>query len=118
MRTIQLQVAITLDEIAIRTLLDVLRPPMRQQKTDEEKKREARLLASRNTPFAGEKPAEDQGLLIDSREAARLLNVSPRTLYQMYTDGTMPPPIRIGRAIRFSLDALKKWVEAGCPARK
>jgi predicted DNA-binding transcriptional regulator AlpA len=36
----------------------------------------------------------------------------------MYTDEAMPPPVRIGKAVRFSLDALKKWVEAGCPAMK
>jgi predicted DNA-binding transcriptional regulator AlpA len=33
----------------------------------------------------------------------------------MHTAGEMPPPIRIGRAVRWSLEVLKKWVEAGCP---
>jgi excisionase family DNA binding protein len=117
MKTIQVQVAITLDEPAIRSLAELLATAL-SERTDEEKKREARPRASQNALFAGEKPPEAQGLLVDTREAARLLKISERTLWGMYTRGQMPRPIRIGRAIRFSLDALKKWVEAGCPTMK
>jgi excisionase family DNA binding protein len=53
--------------------------------------------------------------LIDSKQAAKLLKVSERTLWRMHHDGEMPPPIRIGRAVRWSLETLRKWVEEGVP---
>ncbi len=86
-----------------------------QTGTEEDARRQARLRASQNALFGGEEPPGDQGLLIDSRQAAKLLNVSPRTLWRMHNDGEMPQPIRIGRAVRWSLEALKKWIADGCP---
>ena len=35
------------------------------------------------------------------------------TLWGMRHDGEMPQPIRIGRAVRWGLEVLKKWVDAG-----
>jgi hypothetical protein len=35
----------------------------------------------------------------------------------MHNDGETPRPIRIGRAVRWSLEVLKKWLDAGCPHR-
>ena len=120
MKTIQIQLAITLDETAAKTLAELLSPAIKQAAglpaNEFDERKSARLRASQNAIFGGEGPPEDQGLLVDSREAARLLKVSPRTLWQMHTTGEMPPPIRIGRAVRWSLEVLKKWVEAGCPA--
>ncbi len=119
MKTIQLQVAITLDESTIRSLADLLVPIVKQamptSEVESDRKRETRSQVSRNALFDGKRPPEDQGLLIATKEAAKLLKVSERTLWQMQTTGRMPPPIRIGRAVRWSLDVLKKWVEAGCP---
>jgi hypothetical protein len=51
MTTMQ-HVAITLDEAAINLLAQLLATAS-NEKSDEEKKREARLQASRNAPFAG-----------------------------------------------------------------
>lgn len=73
---------------------------------------------SQHALFAGQKPPEDRGLLIDTREACRLLKVSSRTLWRMYTSGEMPPPIRIGRAVRWGYDELQDWVRTGCPPDK
>src|SRR5206468_9872475 len=83
--------------------------------SEADERRNARLRASQNAIFGREKPPDDQGLLIDSKEAARLLKVPQRTLWRMHTTSEMPPPIRIGRAARWSLEVLKKWVETGCP---
>lgn len=119
MYTIQLQLSVTFAEESTNAIAKILAPAVRQalglssEEIDEGK--EARLRASQNAIFGGRKPAEDQGLLIDSRQAAKLLKVSERTLFKMHTTGEMPPPIRIGVAKRWSLEALKKWVEAGCP---
>lgn len=122
MKTIQVQLAITLDETAARSLAELLAPAIKQAlglpASEFDQKREARLRASQNAIFGGEKPPEDQGLLIDSKEAVKLLKVSSRTLWEMQATGRMPPPVRIGRAVRWSLDTLKKWIEDGCPAVK
>jgi predicted DNA-binding transcriptional regulator AlpA len=80
-----------------------------------EEKRDAHHRASQVANSGGAQSLTDQGMLIDSREAMRLLKVAKRTLWQMHTTGKMPPPIRIGRAIRWRLEVLKQWVEAGCP---
>lgn len=121
MKTLHVQLSITLDETAARTLAELLAPAMKQaigQMTSESKPaRDVQIRASRNAGFGGEKPP-DHGLLIDSRGAARLLKVSPRTLWKMQNNGEMPPPIRIGRAVRWSLDALQKWIEEGCTGRR
>lgn len=119
MDSIDVQVSVSISEESSNALAKILAPAIRQalgispEEIDEGK--EARLRASQNAIFGGRKPAEDQGLLIDSRQAAKLLKVSERTLFKMHTTGEMPPPIRIGVAKRWSLEALKKWVEAGCP---
>lgn len=118
MQTIQLQLTVTFAEESTNSLARILGPAIRQalglspEEIDERK--EARMRASQNAIFGGRKPPEDQGLLIDSRQAAKLLKVSERTIFRMHTHGEMPQPIRIGIAKRWSLEALKKWVEAGC----
>lgn len=118
MKTVQLQLAVTLGDDAAKSLAELLGPALKQAMqtgTEEDARGQARLRASQHAIFGGEEPPDDQGLLIDSRQAAKLLNVSPRTLWRMQNDGEMPQPIRIGRAVRWSLKALKKWVDAGCP---
>ena len=119
MKTVQLQLTITLDEAAAKTLSELVAPALKQAignpASEFDERRAARLRASQHALFGGQKPPEGKGPLIDSREAAKLLKVSTRTLWGMQTTGKMPPPIRIGRAVRWSLDELKKWIEAGCP---
>lgn len=80
--------------------------------------RERRLRAPRNAPFAGQKPPEDKGLLIDSKEAAKLLKISEKTLWTMRNEGRAPQPIRIGNAVRYSYEELRAWVNAGGPPLK
>jgi prophage regulatory protein len=74
------------------------------------------LTASRNAQFAGKKPPEDRGLLIDATEVAKLLKVSARHVYRMEDTGAIPKAIRIGAAMRWSFDEIKKWIAAGCPS--
>lgn len=121
MQTIQVQLAITLGDDAAEALAKLLGLALRQaaistNTIDGEK--ESRLRASQNAIFVGQKPTDDQGMLIDSKQAAKLLTVSERTLMRMHTAGEMPPPIRMGRAVRWSLETLEKWVEEGCPASR
>jgi excisionase family DNA binding protein len=122
MRTIHVQLAITLGEDAAIALAELLGPALRQAvgrpAADGNEGRDARPRASRNTLFAGQEPPSGKELLIDSKQAAELLKVSQRTLWRMHHDGEMPPPIRIVRSVRWSPETLRKWVEEGCPTAR
>jgi predicted DNA-binding transcriptional regulator AlpA len=55
-------------------------------------------------------------LLVDTRQACKLLKVSAKTLYTLYTQKRMPEPIRLGGTfVRWSLAELIEWSMAGCP---
>jgi predicted DNA-binding transcriptional regulator AlpA len=122
MRTIHVQLAVTLDEDAAKALAELLGPALCQALglpgDDGSEGSGARLRASRKGLFAGQEPPGGQELLIDSKQAAKMLKVSEQTLWRMHHDGEMPPPIRIGRAVQWSLESLRHWVEEGCPTRR
>ncbi|MDZ4847765.1 MAG: helix-turn-helix domain-containing protein [Pirellulaceae bacterium] len=50
-------------------------------------------------------------LLVDAREAARMMGISTRTLWTLANMRTIPS-IRIGRARRYSLDDLREYIDA------
>ena len=59
----------------------------------------------------------DQGtiaaLLVDAREAARILSVSPRKLWAMtFEDQPGLPYIRCGRLVRYPVADLQRWIES------
>jgi excisionase family DNA binding protein len=49
--------------------------------------------------------------LIDSKEAAVLLGICTRKLWELTNRGEVPH-VRIGRSVRFDPAALEKWVQA------
>ena len=49
-------------------------------------------------------------LLVDAREAARMLSISTRTLWTFTNRGEIPC-VRIGKAVRYSVNDLCQWVE-------
>jgi excisionase family DNA binding protein len=49
-------------------------------------------------------------LLLNEREAARSLGISPRKLWALRASGEIPF-LRIGRAVRYSVEALGRWIE-------
>jgi excisionase family DNA binding protein len=53
---------------------------------------------------------ESEKLLLRASEAQRLLSLSRSTIYAMIASGELPS-VRIGRAVRVPVDALKQWVE-------
>jgi predicted DNA-binding transcriptional regulator AlpA len=56
------------------------------------------------------KPA---ALLLDAREAARVLSVSPRKLWAMtFEDRPALPHIRCGRLVRYAVADLERWIES------
>ncbi len=62
---------------------------------------------------------ETTPLLLDEREAARLLGVAPRTLWSLADSGELPC-VRIGRRKLYSRDTLRRFIaerEAGAGNR-
>lgn len=47
-------------------------------------------------------------ILIDAREAARRLAISPRTLWQLTKDRDVPS-VRIGKCVRYRVVDLEDW---------
>lgn len=84
--------------------------------TPEKSPEQRRLENSRRAIYAGETPPEDEALLMDTREVAKLLKISDRTVFSMHTNGEMPKPVRIGRAVRWGRVEIKAWVDEGCPS--
>ena len=98
MSRIEVSIRVTLDSSTKEVLTISINDGPSIPVSDSEKKREARLHSSRTAMFAGQQPPTDHGLLIDSKEAAKMLKVSARTLWSLYTSGAMPQPIRIGQS--------------------
>ena len=49
-------------------------------------------------------------ILVKAEEAARLLSLGRGTVYQMMNSGALPT-VRMGRAVRVPMDALRRWIE-------
>ena len=49
--------------------------------------------------------------LLTAEEAARWLNISPRTLWGLTASGDLPH-LRIGRLVRYDVADLKAWIQA------
>jgi len=47
-------------------------------------------------------------ILVDAKEAARRLAVSPRTLWQLTKD-RLVPVVRIGKCVRYRVTDLEEW---------
>jgi excisionase family DNA binding protein len=60
--------------------------------------------------------AVEPALLLDVRTVARMLGCSCRHIYRMADAGRMPPPVRLGAAVRFRRSDLIEWIRDGCPA--
>ena len=61
-------------------------------------------------------PVINEGILLTVNEVARLLNVSPRHVHMLRATQQLPPPVRLGRSVRWRRAELEAWVAAGCPA--
>ena len=114
MKPLHLQIDVTFDEEAMKSVAELIRAVL-PKPDPEEQRRQARLQSSQNALFKGQKPPEDQGLLLDIKETAKLLKVGERTLWGLVNDKKILAPIRIGRSMRWSLDGLKAWIAAGGP---
>lgn len=49
--------------------------------------------------------------LLTSREAAKVLSISPRKLWSLTAGGEIPH-VRIGRSVRYSMASLSEWIDS------
>jgi len=69
-------------------------------------------------PTQPDQPAcvvEPSVLTVD--EVAGLLRVNRKTIYELIARGEIPGARRLGRALRFSRDAVLDWLRQGCGSR-
>ncbi|MCE9591145.1 MAG: helix-turn-helix domain-containing protein [Planctomycetes bacterium] len=55
-------------------------------------------------------PEIPRPILVNSREAARMLGISERKLFSLKTSGEIPC-VQVGRSVRFRLTTLEEWAE-------
>jgi excisionase family DNA binding protein len=60
----------------------------------------------------GSGESDDRPILIDARTAARLLSISPRTLWSLTHSGVVPC-VRLGRSVRYAPAVLKYLAKSG-----
>jgi hypothetical protein len=57
---------------------------------------------------------------VDAEQLANLLGVSLRHVRRMEAMKKLPPPLRLGRCLRYRLEGslgVRTWMDAGCPDR-
>ncbi|MGA2064186.1 MAG: helix-turn-helix domain-containing protein [Thermoguttaceae bacterium] len=65
--------------------------------------------------LAGAQPVPGRRLG-DVQTVAAMLACSPRHVYRLADADRMPRPLRLGTLVRWDLDAIDRWIQAGCPA--
>lgn len=58
---------------------------------------------------------ETQPQLIDIKRLAGMLGLSERTIYRRIAEKAVPPPIYLGRLMRWDLAVVRGWIASGCP---
>lgn len=58
---------------------------------------------------------DEKAALLDIRQTARLCGFSEKHVRRLSSSGRMPPPIRLGRVVRWSRNELLDWIAEGCP---
>jgi excisionase family DNA binding protein len=112
--TLTLTIEVKLDGASLDQLKMLAREVLQGLTTDEQA-RERRTRSAQRAVLGGHDIPTDKGLLLDVKEVAQMLGISPRTVSKMDTCGEMPKALRIGRAVRWSFDELQKWIAEGCP---
>ena len=53
-------------------------------------------------------------MLLDVRDVAAMLRVSPRTVYRLSDSGAMPRPRKLNALVRYSRQEIEEWIRQGC----
>ncbi len=54
--------------------------------------------------------------LLSIQDMAAIVNCSVASVYTMKAYGRIPPPLRVGRLVRWDPRVVQKWVDDGCPS--
>ena len=66
---------------------------------------------------AGEVRLPETAQFIDTRDVARSLQISPRSVRNLRAAGLLPAPVFVsGRIVRWARDDFVAWIKAGCPS--
>jgi excisionase family DNA binding protein len=60
---------------------------------------------------------EDQPVTLRLKEVAKMLGIGRRSLARYIQAGAFPQPIRLGRSLRYSKQAVLEWIERKGGAR-
>ena len=63
-------------------------------------------------------PVSEPEILLRSREAAKLLDISERALWGFAKSGRIMKPICIGKSVRWNVHELRRWADAGGPSNE
>jgi excisionase family DNA binding protein len=57
-------------------------------------------------------------LAISADEVAKLLGISRAHVWRLHSQGRIPRPVRLGRAVRWDRATIERWLAAGAPPRE
>jgi len=60
-------------------------------------------------------PSQDKEGLMNVKQLAAILNISPRRIWAMRSSGQMPLPVKLGGSIRWKKQEMLDWIQEGCP---
>ena len=60
-------------------------------------------------------PEDFEPLLISVNELARILTISPRSIWRRLSCGEFIKPVRLGSSVRWRLQEVRSWIDDGCP---
>jgi excisionase family DNA binding protein len=67
-----------------------------------------------STVAAGPPAVQMPPALLTVKAVAGLLGCSTRNVFRLVDAGKMPPPIRLGRLLRWQCATIDEWISAGC----
>ena len=56
--------------------------------------------------------------LLTTKDVAKALSLSSRTVHRLNSSGLIIKPLRISGSVRYSQSELMAWIQAGMPARR
>jgi prophage regulatory protein len=59
--------------------------------------------------------SRQEPLLIGAEEVARMLDISPRSVWRLLSAGKLIEPVRIGGNTRWRFAEVRQWIADGCP---
>ncbi len=57
-------------------------------------------------------------LAISADEMAELLGISRAHVWRLHSQGRIPRPVRLGRAVRWDRATIERWLAVGAPTRE